>query len=62
MNENTLKRLQSNPHYKMSANQTAELASATKKPMVEFGSFEPHSNNLPIHDVGQTLNRRTKRK
>ena len=45
MNRKTLERLQSNPHYKISAQQYAEPMDEDREPMVEFGKIP--SNMLP---------------
>lgn len=40
--EATLKKLQANPHYKLSPAQKAELENQERKPMVEFGEVPLH--------------------
>ena len=62
MNIQTLRKLEKNPHYKLSEKQKAELAAARRKPMVEFGSIKKHSNKKPIHDTGQRKRRRVSKK
>lgn len=47
MNELTIKKLKSNPHYKMSDKQKEEASKINRKPMVEFGTH---------NDIGDTHN------
>ena len=53
MNIQTLKKLAQNPHYKLNDKQKAELAQATRKPMVTFGVINKHDNTKKIHSTGQ---------
>ena len=42
MNEQTLRKLKNNPHYKMNSKQLEELNRIDKKPMIKFGNPEIH--------------------
>lgn len=48
MNEATRKKLESNPHYKLSAKQKKEIReeNLNRKPMVEFGTPPVHQNRI----------------
>lgn len=49
MNELTIRKLQANPHYKMSNKQKDEASRIDRKPMVKFGTHnnigDTHNNN-----------------
>ncbi len=58
MDEQTLRRLASNPHYKLNAKQKTQLAEydriKIRKPMVEFGQApiaQRNGNEFEKHDV-----------
>ena len=58
MNIQTLKKLASNPHYRLTSKQMAMLAQADKKPMIEFGVPSVHNNRFDIHDTNQKKKKR----
>lgn len=51
MNYHELLKLRNNPHYKMSAKQTKQLADFENDPVVLFGIIEPHNNTFEQHNV-----------
>ena len=52
MNETTLHKLASNPHYKMTADQKNQMVNLKpKKPMNEFGVPNLHDNEVEKHDT-----------
>lgn len=51
MDEYTLKKLQRNPHYKLSDKQRAQLASCRRNPMVDIGTPQIHNNKVEKHPV-----------
>lgn len=57
MNQETLKRLQSNPHYKMGKEK--EKPPIKRKPMIEFGQLNRHNQTVPLHDIGMQRVART---
>ena len=46
MDYETLKKLQSNPHYKLNEKQLAELMEYEREPMVEIGVPPKHDNRF----------------
>ena len=58
MNEQTLRKLKNNPHYKMSSKQLEEFNRIDKKPMIKFGNPEIHNNNPILHPVNVVKSRK----
>lgn len=53
MNEKTLEKLSTNPHYKMSSKQKNQLAvlKRDQRPVVEFGVPNYHDNEPELHNT-----------
>ncbi len=58
----TLKKLQRNPHYKLSDKQKKELRDAERKPIKSFGSPETHNAEIPKHEVKVKRSRKSRKK
>ena len=58
MNEQTLKKINNNPHYKMNKDQKIGLSEITRKPMIQFGEPILHDNSFAKHDVSVVKERK----